>query len=147
MFPNPFFPLGKHLPRSANSLRYRQGIALNEEFSALVRASPDFELVTPPILGLSVLRLTLPLALRPAEADAAAVELATNDLNRALHKRLSPDRLFLTQTVLNGTVCVRFAVGAQRTEREHVERAWGLIRGCAAEVVQETTGDGGVEKA
>ena len=47
------------------------------------------------------------------------------------------DALFLTQTSMNGTACVRFAVGAQRTERAHVEKAWEIIRACAAEVVSE----------
>ena len=91
------------------------------------------------MLALTVLRATLPRtpalsALPPAEAAER-----TNALNRALHARLerANDALFLTQTSMNGTACVRFAVGAQRTERAHVEKAWEIIRACAAEVVSE----------
>ena len=47
------------------------------------------------------------------------------------------DKIFVTQTMLNGIVCLRLAVGAQRTEQEHVDGAWELIKTCASEVVQE----------
>ena len=62
-----------------------------------------------------------------------------NDLNRALYSRLmeNSDRLYLTQTMLNGVVCLRFAIGAQRTEDEHIDRAWELIKSSAGSVVHE----------
>ena len=126
-----------------NYPRCVQGIALNEHFASLVRASPEFELVTKPVLALSVIRLKLPSSSAHSLSDEAKAE-ATNALNKALYARTerASDKLFLTQTSLNGTVCVRFAIGAQRTEREHIERAWELIRECGAEAVRELGANG-----
>ncbi|GJE86309.1 aromatic-L-amino-acid decarboxylase [Phanerochaete sordida] len=103
----------------------RKGIALNAHFAALVRAAPPFALVTEPSFALSVFRLAPPL---PGVADGER-EAALDALNRAYYARLAarPDVL-LTQTVLNGTFCIRFAVGAARTTQDHVERAWGAIQ-------------------
>lgn len=101
---------------------------MNEYFISLIRASTDFELVTTPSLALSVFRLTLPPSLKlPPGTDAHA---AQNDLNRAFHKRVSEasDKIFLTQTKLNDTFCIRFAVGAQRTRKEHIDQAWEVIQ-------------------
>ncbi|RPD53751.1 hypothetical protein L226DRAFT_492786 [Lentinus tigrinus ALCF2SS1-7] len=118
----------------------RKGVELNKHFVSLVRASPDFELVTTPSLALSVFRLRLPSTstLSPDSAEGLA---ALNDLNRALNLRLSVDndKIFITQTMLNGMICLRFAIGAQRTEKEHVDRAWDLIKQCATEMVGEWT--------
>ena len=33
----------------------------------------------------------------------------------------------LTQTSLNGVFCVRFAVGAARTNEEHIQEAYNII--------------------
>ncbi|KAI0643877.1 aromatic-L-amino-acid decarboxylase [Trametes meyenii] len=112
----------------------REGVALNEHFAALVRASPHFELVTPPRLALSVFRVVLPASASPGDADAA-----TNDLNRAFYAHVSGagDKLFLTQTKLNDAFCVRFAVGAQRTRREHVDAAWAIIQASARAATEE----------
>ncbi|KAI9056450.1 aromatic-L-amino-acid decarboxylase [Trametes sanguinea] len=115
----------------------REGVELNEYFANLVRASPDFELVTTPSLALSVFRLKLPsdVALKDQESSLAAL----NDLNRAFHNRISAesDKIFLTQTMLNDTFCVRFAIGAQRSKKEHVDQAWGLIQESARAATQE----------
>ena len=47
------------------------------------------------------------------------------------------DKLYVTQTILNGVVCLRFAIGAQRTELEHIDQAWGLIKASAEAIKQE----------
>ncbi len=117
-----------------------QGVELNEHFASLVRGSRDFELVTTPSLALSVFRLKLP-STSASSPDSAESLAAFNDLNRALNLRVSAhnDKLFITQTMLNGMICLRFAIGAQRSEKEHVDRAWDLIKQCAKEVVEEWT--------
>ncbi|KAI0325736.1 aromatic-L-amino-acid decarboxylase [Cubamyces sp. BRFM 1775] len=125
----------------------REGVELNEYFASLVRASPAFELVTTPSLALSVFRLTLPSsATSELEGkDEASMRTIQNELNRAFHTRVSAhsDKIFLTQTMLNDTFCVRFAVGAQRTRKEHVDAAWELIqenaRGATEEWLQQRT--------
>ncbi len=108
-----------------------QGVALNERFAELVRVSPEFELVTTPILALSVFRIKPPASASPEHAEAAA-----NELNRALAARLSAEseKILITPPVINGMACLRFAVGAQRTEKEHVDWAWDLIQKSAREV-------------
>ncbi|KAI0753292.1 pyridoxal phosphate-dependent transferase [Daedaleopsis nitida] len=112
----------------------RKGVALNEHFASLVRASPDFELVTTPVLALSVFRVKLP----AGSEDASDVVTATNDFNRALATRLSTEngQILVTSTAINGIVCLRMAIGAQRIEKEHVERAWELIQASAREELQ-----------
>jgi aromatic-L-amino-acid/L-tryptophan decarboxylase len=36
--------------------------------------------------------------------------------------------VFLSHTVLNGKYCLRLAIGNMATSRDHVQRAWDLIR-------------------
>ncbi|EMD37052.1 hypothetical protein CERSUDRAFT_84071 [Gelatoporia subvermispora B] len=108
----------------------RQGIKLNEHFTSLIRASLDFSLVTAPSFALTVFRLT------PAGASLTGSEL--NELNRAFYARLSSRHdIMLTQTVLNGVFCIRFAVGAARTQQEHIDTAWDLLQQEGAVAVQE----------
>ncbi|KAL6306954.1 pyridoxal phosphate-dependent transferase [Sparassis latifolia] len=114
----------------------RKGIALNNHFVSLVSASPLFSLVAPPSFALTVFRLT-PQTVLPV-STAPLTESLLNDVNRALYVRITArPEILLTQTVLNGTVCLRFAVGATRTETEHVEMAWQLIQEEAGVVVEE----------
>ena len=83
-----------------------------------METSPSFALVTKPSFALTVFRVVT----RGLGADAL------NDLNRAFYARVSArGEIFLTQTQLNGVFCVRLAVGAERTRREHIDRAWALI--------------------
>ncbi|TBU63376.1 pyridoxal phosphate-dependent transferase [Dichomitus squalens] len=110
----------------------RKGIEQNAYFASLVCASSEFELMTKPYLGLSLFRLKAP------ESVTAQGLAATNDLNRALYSRLmeDSDKLYITQTLLNGVICLRFAIGAQRTEIEHIDRAWKVIKTSAQAIVQ-----------
>ena len=103
-----------------------QCIELNEYFVSLVKTSPTFALVTPPSLALTVFRVV---------ADPTALGLsaplsldALNELNRVFYARVSArGEIFLTQTQLNGIFCVRLAIGAERTRKEHIDHAWKLI--------------------
>lgn len=110
----------------------RKCIELNRHFAALVEASPDFSIVTPPSFALTVFRLI------PRGAELS--EESLNDLNRSLYARLGArHEVLLTQTLLNGTFCVRFAVGAERTRKEHVEHAWQLIQEEAGVALKDWT--------
>ncbi|KAJ7714338.1 pyridoxal phosphate-dependent transferase [Mycena maculata] len=99
----------------------RQAITLNTTFVDLLADMEIFELVTPPSLALTVFRVVPP---SHAQADLAAL----NALNAAFFARLAvrPD-LAITQTVLNGVFCVRFAVGAARTTQAHVRAAFDVL--------------------
>ena len=51
-----------------------------------------------------------------------------NDLNRVFFGRLSTRHdIMVTQTSLNRMLCVRFAVGAARTNEEHIQEAYNII--------------------
>lgn len=113
----------------------RRCIDLNGYFASLVKTSPSFALVTSPSFALTVFRVVADPGALGRGADAL------NDLNRAFYARVSArGEIFLTQTQLNGTFCVRFAVGAERTRREHIDRAWALIQEEAGVAVEEWAG-------
>ena len=100
-----------------------QCISLNNSFAERIRASPIFELVTPPSFALSVFRL-LPVS----EGSTKELEVV-NTLNRAFYSDLQTrPNLALTQTSLGKVFCVRLAVGAARTEESDVDNAWETIK-------------------
>ena len=112
-----------------------QAIALNKYFASLIQGSPSFSLVTEPSFALSVFRLV------PPEANAlerADFEPRLNELNQSFFARMSarPD-ILLTQTKLNGTFCIRFAIGAVRTKKEHIDHAWTLLQEEAGVAITE----------
>lgn len=112
-----------------------QGIELNQHFASLIESSKEFSLVTEPSFALSVFRLTPELAGNLTEVQRPE-EL--NSLNRIYHARLNsrPD-IYLTQTMLNGTFCIRFAIGAARTTKAHIDRAWEILQEESKVVIQE----------
>ncbi|KAH9967310.1 pyridoxal phosphate-dependent transferase [Russula dissimulans] len=101
----------------------RKGISLNNSFVERIRASRIFELVTPPSFGLSVFRLL------PGSADDTKDLERVNALNRVFYSDLqSRHDIALTQTLLGGIFCVRFAAGATRTEQSDIDNAWRIIK-------------------
>jgi aromatic-L-amino-acid/L-tryptophan decarboxylase len=86
----------------------------------MIRSSSQLTLVTPPSYALSVFRL-----LPSSELD----EKALNSLNRLFYDRISArSDIFLTRTELNGIFCIRFVVGAARTNETHIQMAFDLLR-------------------
>ncbi|KAF9240382.1 pyridoxal phosphate-dependent transferase [Melanogaster broomeanus] len=101
----------------------RQTVKHSDTFVSLIRESSQFKLVTPPCLALSVFRL------EPPASEPETLSLAQmNTLNMSFYARLStrPD-IALTRTDLNGTICIRMAVGAERTSEEHIRRAFEVL--------------------
>ena len=47
---------------------------------------------------------------------------------RLLERVNASGEVFLSHTVLDGRYCLRLAIGNMATSREHVQRAWDLIR-------------------
>ncbi|KAG8221364.1 hypothetical protein J3R82DRAFT_1536 [Butyriboletus roseoflavus] len=101
-----------------------QTIQRSDTFVLLIKQSVHFRLVTPPCLSLSVFRLE---PATPMFASALNLE-QLNVLNRAFYTRLSvrPDVAF-TQTDLNGMICTRCAVGAERTEEADIFLAFQVL--------------------
>ena len=76
-------------------------------------------LAAEPSLALSVFRL------KHSHASSA-IEL--NELNRVFYGRICARHdIMLTQTMLDGLDCIRFNVGATRTENKHIDQAIQLL--------------------
>lgn len=99
----------------------------------LVQKSDILELVTAPSLALSVFRLN------PCFGATTAYSLTDiNNLNRIFYDKISARRdILLTQTVLNGVVCIRFAIGVLRTEEKHIDQAVKLLQDEGRSAIQE----------
>jgi aromatic-L-amino-acid decarboxylase len=105
----------------------RNGIEVATHLEGLIMQSSDYEIVAPRSLALIVFRL------RPAGQELSPSEL--NDLNRKFNEALAERTdLLLTQTMLpgedggEGVFCIRFAIGAERTRSEHVDKAWAIVQ-------------------
>ncbi|GLB37364.1 putative pyridoxal-dependent decarboxylase conserved domain containing protein [Lyophyllum shimeji] len=103
----------------------RKTISLNQQFADFIAESDLLSLVTPPSLALSVFRLEP----KPKSPDKPLLSLESlNNLNKLFYGRISArNDILLTQTVLNGVHCIRFAVGAARTEASHIKQACELL--------------------
>ncbi|ODN77468.1 hypothetical protein L202_04644 [Cryptococcus amylolentus CBS 6039] len=105
----------------------RRSISHCQALAEAIRASPNFELVTQPQLGLLTFRLV------PATPSQALTEDTLNKLNQAFYTELDHrNDIFLTQTALKskeGSLvhCVRFAIGGVHTKVEDVLGTWKIV--------------------
>jgi aromatic-L-amino-acid decarboxylase len=103
-------------------LRYhvRRHVELAQQFAKWVESAEAFELAAPPMLNLVCFR-----------------HRGGDEINRTLLDRLNQSgKMYLTHTVLDGRYALRFSVGQTHTEARHVEQAWKLIQGMAAEILR-----------
>jgi aromatic-L-amino-acid decarboxylase len=99
----------------------RSHVAWAQELAELIRAEPDFEIVTEPVLSLFTFRY-LP--------DGAG---DLNALNAALLAAINDDgRIYLTQTHHRDVYAIRFQVGQTYTTRDDVMLAFEVITELAA---------------
>ncbi|TFK74562.1 hypothetical protein BDN72DRAFT_664561 [Pluteus cervinus] len=119
----------------------RQSISLNESFAEKISQSKHLEHVTPPSFALSVFRLVPKL-----DSQRVFTLDELNGLNKQYYARISSRKdIALTQTVLNGVSCIRLAVGAAQTTKEHIEKASALLNEEAEEALKvwlETSSSG-----
>jgi aromatic-L-amino-acid decarboxylase len=102
-------------------------VQLNQTFATLISTSENLSLVAAPSLALTVFRLE-PKVTPPTRPSLSAEELL-NVLNKLYYARISArDDILLTQTELNGVFCIRFVVGAIRTNESHVKLAYELLQ-------------------
>ncbi|TDL17215.1 hypothetical protein BD410DRAFT_794507 [Rickenella mellea] len=106
----------------------RKGIELNKLFSSWVSSSTLVELATSPSFGLTVLRMKAP------KHPTASQDFLTRKLFECLSARKD---IMVTQTVLQGIFCIRFAFGAERTEERHIVAAFNLLCDEARKVNEE----------
>ena len=90
----------------------RQHIAWAAELARQVEAEPRFELAAPQMMSLVCLRYK-----------------GTDEENRAILDQVNASgEIFLSHASLNGRYAIRVAIGNMQTTRDHVQRAWELIR-------------------
>ncbi|KAH0829225.1 pyridoxal phosphate-dependent transferase [Lanmaoa asiatica] len=107
----------------------RQTIQRSNTFVSLIKQSAHFRLVTLPCLSLSVFRLEPTTPMSTSASVARSFDTAElNALNRAFYTRLCARHdVAFTQTDLNGMVCIRCAVGAERTEEADILQAFEVL--------------------
>ncbi len=94
----------------------REKIEWAREFAAWVDADPAFERVAPAPFSVVCFRLK-----------------ADDDANRRLLEKVNATgEIFISHTALNGRYVLRLALGNMATTRQHVARAWEIIREAAA---------------
>jgi aromatic-L-amino-acid decarboxylase len=104
----------RHYGLSGLRAHVRNHVALAQEFASWVEADDRFEVPVPHPLSLVCFRLR-----------------TGDETNRRLLDRVNDAGLFLTHTKIGNRTTLRLAIGAPRTERRHVERAWEVIREAA----------------
>jgi aromatic-L-amino-acid decarboxylase len=93
----------------------RGHVGMAQEFASWVAADDRFELVAPHELSLVTFRLR-----------------AGDDATRALMDEANASgRMYLTHTVVDGTIALRMAIGSPLTELRHVEAAWAQLQSLA----------------
>ena len=106
--------------------RIRHHCALAREFAAWIEAEPGFELCAPVPFSTVCFRAA-PDA--PAEQQDRFNEQLLAEVNAA-------GPVFLSHTKLRGHYVIRLTVGNLRTQRQHVERAWDLIRAARSHLLR-----------
>ncbi|SFL51910.1 pyridoxal phosphate-dependent decarboxylase family protein [Shimia aestuarii] len=101
----------------------RNHVTWAEELCTAIRALPDFEIITDPVLSLFTFRY---------------VPDGTTDpdrLNQTLVDRINDDgRIYLTQTRVNGNLVIRFQAGQVNATREDILFALEVIQEISAEL-------------
>lgn len=100
--------------------KIRNHLAWAEELAAEIRRTPGFELHEPQHMGLVCFRL------KPeGEKDPERINQLNENLRNALNLG---GKLYLTHTKVGGLVTLRMVIGQTNQTREHVQKAWGLIK-------------------
>ncbi len=102
--------------------RIRYHCALAQELASWIAAEPGLEVVAP--VPFSVV------CFRSVKGATGAAQDAANERLMAAVNAAGP--VFLSHTRLEGRLVLRVAIGNLRTTREHVRRAWDLIRDAAS---------------
>jgi aromatic-L-amino-acid decarboxylase len=103
----------------------RAHLALAQEFALWVDEAPDWERLEPVPVNTVCFRWK-PDGIR----DPAALEAANADLLERINRE---GTIYLTHTKLDGVYTLRLAVGQRATRREHVVRAWEVLKEAAGQ--------------
>jgi aromatic-L-amino-acid decarboxylase len=98
--------------REAIAAMIREHVRLARELAAEIAADSRFEIVAPAVFSVVCFRYK-----------------GTDEENRRINQRVNESgTIFFSGTELNGRYTLRLAIGNAATTREHVQRAWDLIR-------------------
>jgi aromatic-L-amino-acid decarboxylase len=103
----------------------REHCRLARGFAGWVDADPDFERLAPVPFSTVCFRYRPKVVLGEAELERINAKLI-DSVN-------ATGEVFLSHTKLNGMYAIRLAIGNERTQAKHVERAWRLLKQCAAD--------------
>jgi len=108
--------------------RLRRDLENAQWLASAVRATPEWSLLAPVPLQ------TLCVRHHPAGVEGEALDAHTQRWCDAINRS---GRAYLTPAILDGRWMVRVSIGAESTEREHVERLWTIIREAAEASARE----------
>ena len=111
--------------------RLRRDLGNAQWFANEVRNTPDWRVVAPVVLQ------TVCLCHAPAGLDGDALDRHTLEWADRLNRS---GQAYVTPARLDDRWMVRVSIGAELTEREHVEQLWTLLRDAATAVGQEVSG-------
>ncbi len=99
--------------------KIRNHLAWAGDFANRIESDPDFELLAPAPLATVCFRMN--------QGNMDNDKL--NSLNKQLLEIINNTyKVFLTHTTLNGNYTIRFVVGQTRSEKQHIEEAWQIIK-------------------
>ncbi|MEO7795679.1 MAG: pyridoxal-dependent decarboxylase [Thermoanaerobaculia bacterium] len=106
--------------------RLRRDLANAQWLKEQVDAAPDWERMAPvPLQTVCV---------RHVPTDLAGDELALTDHNLAIARSINDSGVaYLTPSDLKGRQMLRLSIGAEATERQHVEALWAALQSAAAD--------------
>lgn len=100
--------------------KIRNHIAWAKELAEIIRKNPEFELFEPQNLGLVCFRLHLP---------GLKEQRERNEVNKKFLDAInSTGKAYLSHTKIKGEFTLRLVVAQTYVSREHVKRAWELIK-------------------
>lgn len=117
----------RHFGVSGLQDKVRNHIAWARDLETEINQSDRFEMLAPVSLA------TLCFRYHPPGLDD---EASLNRINSELLERINKsEKIYLTHTKLNGKYTLRLVIGQTRLRKEHVVRAWEIIRNTAGELV------------
>jgi aromatic-L-amino-acid decarboxylase len=96
----------------------RHHVALAQELANWIRADERFELVAPVPFGTVCFRATPP----------GSAEFQDSFNEKLLARANAAGPVLISHTKLRERYTIRLAIGNLRTQREHIETAWRLVR-------------------
>jgi aromatic-L-amino-acid decarboxylase len=97
----------------------REHCRMASDLARIIAATPSWKVVAPVDLGLVVFRCQ-PLGYSDEAADALTESIT--------HRVNETGEAFLSHTKVRGRYAIRLSIGNQRTQFEHVQRAWELLQ-------------------